>query len=191
MASRRMFSQTVVGSDSFLDMPVSVRELYFHLGMYADDDGFVSPKMVTRVVGASEDDLKILIAKGFVIPFESGIACITHWKQNNYLRKDRYTATRYHKEKALLVEGKISLIYQRISSGIPTVDQMVDNRYTSGIPSGSIGREEGRKEGTDPKESSTIQKNEEKDEELVRVEETDEEKKYQKLRNEMNNLFKQ
>jgi len=182
MASRRMFSQTVVGSDSFLDMPVSARELYFHLGMYADDDGFVSPKMVVRIVGASDDNLKILVGKGFLIMFDSGIACISHWKQNNYLRKDRYTPTRHHFERDLLVEGQKSLVYRLrsevVDSGIP----MVDGRYTSGIPSGSIGREVGRKEETPEKKET--------DEELVRVEETEEEKKHQKLRNEINSLFK-
>jgi len=182
MASRRMFNQSVVSSDSFLDMPVSVRELYFHLGMYADDDGFVSPKAVVRMVGASDDDLKILIAKGFIIPFESGIACIRHFKQNNYLRKDRYIPTRHSFEKNLLIEGEITHVYRLKSeisiSGIPTVDQ----RLPSGIPSGSIVSKIVSKKEAD--------QNQETDEELVRVEETDEEKKYQKLRNEMNSLFK-
>lgn len=98
MAQRRMFSQRIVGSDPFLDMPTSSRELYFHLGIYADDDGFISPKKVIRMVGSSEDDLKILITKNFVIPFESGVVVITNWKENNYIQKDRYQETVYQKE---------------------------------------------------------------------------------------------
>ncbi len=98
MAQRRMFSKTIVEMDSFLDLPVSSRELYFQLGMYADDDGFVSPKKVIRTVGASEDDLKVLIAKQFVIPFESGVIVIRHWKQNNYIQSDRYSPTLHQLE---------------------------------------------------------------------------------------------
>lgn len=173
MASRRMFSQAVVGSDSFLDMPVSVRELYFHLGMHADDDGFVSPKGVTRMINASEDDLKILVAKGFVIPFESGIACIRHWKQNNYLRKDRYTITAHIAEKAMLAER--NHVYGLIKDG-----------YTSGIPVGIPAVNPGRKEGRKEEGQKSV---EEAEEELVRVEPTEAEIKYQKIRSEMTSLF--
>ena len=93
MALRRMFSIEIVGSDQFLDMPTETRELYFHLGMYADDDGFLSPKKIIRMIGASDDNLKLLIAKGFVIPFESGVVVITHWQESNYIQKDRYKPT--------------------------------------------------------------------------------------------------
>jgi len=98
MANKRMFSKEVIGSDDFLDLPVSSRELYFQLGMYADDDGFVSPKKVIRMVGATTDDLKVLISKGFTIPFESGVIVITHWKENNYIQSDRYHETIYQDE---------------------------------------------------------------------------------------------
>ena len=105
MAKRRMFSQQITESDSFLDMPLSAQALYFHLGMSADDDGFVNnPKRVQRVIGANEDDLKLLIAKKFVMTFESGVVVIKHWKINNYIAKDRYTPTVYEEEKALLQE---------------------------------------------------------------------------------------
>ena len=93
MAQRRMFSMEIVGSDQFLDMPAETRDLYFHLGIYADDDGFVNPKKIIRMVGASDDNLKLLIAKSFVIPFESGVVVITNWKENNYIQKDRYRPT--------------------------------------------------------------------------------------------------
>lgn len=105
MAKRRMFSQQITESDSFLDMPLSAQALYFHLGMSADDDGFVnSPKRVQRVIGANDDDLKLLIAKRFVIAFDSGVVVIKHWKINNYIPKDRYTPTVYADEKAQLFE---------------------------------------------------------------------------------------
>ena len=94
MARKRMFDLEVVDTDLFLEMPQSTQNLYFHLGMRADDDGFVSnPKKIIRTIGANEDDLKILFSKQFVIPFESGIVVIRHWKLNNYLRKDRHTDT--------------------------------------------------------------------------------------------------
>ncbi len=82
----------------FLDMPASTRDLYFQLGMRADDDGFVSPRGIMRLVGASEDDLKILIGKKYVIPFESGVIVIRHWKVNNLVRKDWYRPTQYTDE---------------------------------------------------------------------------------------------
>ena len=103
MAERRMFAKTIVGSDVFLDMPQSTQALYFHLSMRADDDGFVnSPKSIMRLVGCKDDDLKILCSKKFIIPFETGIVVIKHWKIHNYIAKDRYTETKYKNEKAML-----------------------------------------------------------------------------------------
>src|ERR1044072_8482425 len=102
MAQRRMFSSQIVTSDEFLEMPLTSQALYFHLGMSADDDGFVSPRKDLRMTGAGQDDLKVLVAKSFVIPFESGAIVITHWKQNNFLRNDRYTPTIYKAERELL-----------------------------------------------------------------------------------------
>lgn len=98
-----MFSKSVIDSDLFLDMPLSAQAFYFHLSMRADDDGFVNnPKKIQRMVGASEDDCKILVAKKFIIPFESGIVVIRHWKIHNYIQKDRYKETVYFDEKAQL-----------------------------------------------------------------------------------------
>lgn len=102
MAQRRMFSPKIVGSDAFLEMPTSSRELYFQLGMYADDDGFINPKKIVRMVGSSDDDLKVLIAKRFVIPFENGVVVIKHWAINNLIRKDWYQPTIYQDQKKLL-----------------------------------------------------------------------------------------
>ena len=100
MAEKRMFSKTIIDSDLFLDMPVSTQCLYFHLCMRADDDGFVnSPKKILRMVGSSDDDLRLLIAKSFIIPFDSGVVVIKHWRLHNYIRKDTYTPTIYQEEK--------------------------------------------------------------------------------------------
>jgi hypothetical protein len=103
MAERRMFTMKVVDSDAFLDMPMSTQALYFHLNMRADDDGFVNnPKKILRMVGASEDDLRLLIAKRFILCFENGVIVIKHWRMHNLLRKDRYNPTQYIEEKAML-----------------------------------------------------------------------------------------
>lgn len=102
MAQRRMFSPDIVGSDAFLDMPTSSQALYFHLGMYADDDGFVNPKRIMRMVGVQDDDLKVLISKRFVLPFENGVVVIKHWKINNLVRKDWYKETPYIEQKKTL-----------------------------------------------------------------------------------------
>ena len=103
MAQRRMFNKSVTNNDSFLEMPDSAQNLYFHLSMNADDDGFVDNwKSIMRMTGHKEDDLRILIAKQYVIPFESGVIVIRHWRLNNYLQNDRITPTNYQKEKGLL-----------------------------------------------------------------------------------------
>lgn len=103
MAERRMFAKTIIDSDAFLDMPMSTQALYFHLSMRADDDGFINnPKRIQRMIGAGDDDLKLLIAKSFLITFESGVVVIKHWKIHNYIQSDRYKPTVYTEEKALL-----------------------------------------------------------------------------------------
>jgi hypothetical protein len=142
MAQRRMFSAQIVTADAFLEMPLTSQALYFHLGMSADDDGFVSPKKILRMTGAGDDDLKVLMAKGFVIPFNSGVIVITHWKQNNYLRNDRYTPTIYKDEMS------------RLSS-----IQSVYHLDTVGIPAGNrLETQEGRKEGRE--KERRLEKNE-------------------------------
>lgn len=99
MAQRRMFSPDIVSSDAFLDMPVSSQALYFHLSMNADDDGFVSPKRIMRLVGVNDDDLKVLLTKRFLLSFESGVVVIKHWLIHNLIRSDLYKETLYKKEK--------------------------------------------------------------------------------------------
>jgi hypothetical protein len=102
-----MFAKTIVLSDAFLDMPLSTRCLYFTLGMLADDDGFInSPKSIMRQCGASIDDLNLLVAKKFIIPFENGVVVIKHWRIHNYIQKDRYKGTKYIEEKNSLAIDK-------------------------------------------------------------------------------------
>ena len=105
MAERRMFAKTIIDSDAFLDMPVTARLLYYDLGMRADDEGFVNnPKKIMRVVGATSQDLQILVANKFVIPFEDkGIIVIKHWFIHNYIRKDTFHETKYKEERAFLI----------------------------------------------------------------------------------------
>ena len=103
MAERRMFSKAIIDSDVFLDMPLSTQALYFHLAMRADDEGFVNnPKKIQKMIGASEDDVKILIMKRYILTFESGIIVIKHWKIHNYIQNDRFKPTNYIEEKAML-----------------------------------------------------------------------------------------
>ena len=99
MAQRRMFSKGITNSDDFIDMPDSAQNLYFHLSMNADDDGFINNwKNIMRMTGHKEDDMRILIAKQYIIPFESGVIVIRHWRINNYLRNDRRTPTIHQAE---------------------------------------------------------------------------------------------
>lgn len=129
MAERRMFAKCITTSDAFLDMPASARALYFHLGMIADDDGFVnSPKRAMREAGASEEDLNLLLGKRFLLGFESGIVVIKHWRINNYLRGDRYKPTEYLEElNSLIVKDNKAYT---MGDG----SHMVGNWYTNGIP---------------------------------------------------------
>ena len=152
MASRRMFSKDVVCSDRFLDMPASAQALYFQYGLEADDDGFVSaPKKILRLTNASDDDLKILVAKGFLIPFDSGVVVIRDWKINNYLRRDRYTPTRFKEEFEQLdtIDDRYQL--HVLAVGIPDDNHVVDMRDTQvrlgkdSIGKGSINNNVGRK----------------------------------------------
>jgi len=100
MAERRMFAKTIIDSDAFLDMPLSSQCLYFHLSMRADDDGFINnAKKIQRMLGCNDDDLKLLLAKNFVIPFQNGVCVIKHWRIHNLIQKDRYKPTVYTEEK--------------------------------------------------------------------------------------------
>ncbi len=131
MANRRMFSLDVVDTDIFLDLPISSQALYFHLGMRADDDGFVSsPKRVTAMIGANQDDLKLLIAKGFIIALADGIIIIRHWKQNNYIQSDRHKDTIYQSQLAALT----------VNNGIYDVDTKCIQNVSEMDTQDSIGK---------------------------------------------------
>lgn len=177
-----MFSRDLVTSDPFLDMPTSARCLYFTLSVVADDDGFVSaPKSVMRQCGVSQDDLSLLVTKGYIIPFESGIIAIRHWRLNNYLRSDRYAITRHLEERALLtvdatgtyamaqpgdppvpVPGQKAVppapgIPPCLPPGIPTVDQPAptpDTQYS--IDKNSKGKERKEKGSGEKKEDPFV-----------------------------------
>jgi hypothetical protein len=102
MSQRRLFSPDIICSDEFLDMPTSSRDLYVQLAIRADDDGFVRPYGVMKIAGSSDDDLKILISKRFILEFQSGVIVIKHWLIHNTIRKDRYKKTRFIEEKSML-----------------------------------------------------------------------------------------
>ncbi len=122
MAQKRMFSLSVIDTDNFLSMPMSSRLLYYELGMRADDDGFVDNwRKILMFTGLKEDDLKILIARQFIIPFETGVIVIRHWRLNNYLRSDRYTQTNYVEEKNQLEYEENGVYTLKNKVGIPMV----------------------------------------------------------------------
>ncbi len=157
MAERRMFAKTIIDSDAFIDMPLSTQALYFHLSMRADDDGFINnPKKIMRMIGASEDDLKLLCLKKFIIPFDSGIVVIKHWKIHNYIRNDRYKPTVYSEERGKLClkeNGAYTDCTQDgIPNGIPSGYQM-DTQYSIGKAIDSIGKGSGSIGETEDKES--------------------------------------
>lgn len=139
-----MFSLDVVGTDNFSDMPASAQNLYFHLGMRADDDGFIaSPRQVAKIINCSKDDLGILVSKGYVIPFESGVVVITDWKINNQIRKDRYTETKYYEEKEVLEispNGSYIIRPDLVTEQLQDGCQMVAERLPVGCQSGNPGK---------------------------------------------------
>lgn len=151
MAERRMFAKTIIDSDAFLDMSLSTQALYFHLSMRADDDGFVNnPKKIQRMIGCGDDELKMLIAKKFIIPFESGICVIKHWRMHNYIRNDRYKETVYTEEKSRLFieENKAYTLEDREDTKrIPSVTKKDTKCLHSGIP--NVNQSETKKEDTE------------------------------------------
>ncbi len=156
MAERRMFAKTIIDSDAFIDMPLSTQALYFHLSMRADDEGFINnPRKIQRMVGASDDDLKVLIMKRFILPFESGVVVIKHWKIHNYIRNDRFKPTVYTEEKSLLVSKGNGAYTEKTevgADGIPDDNQVVyqmDTQDRLGKDRGVEGRERKEKKKAD------------------------------------------
>ena len=162
MAERRMFAKKITESDAFLDMPSSTQMLYFHLSMNADDDGFVNnPKKIQRMCGASDDDFKLLVAKSFVILFESGVIVIKHWKMHNYIQSDRYKPTDYIEEKSMLglkqnkaytldEEQMVTKCIQDVAIGKDSIGKVRKDEVS--VVEGSVGekREEKTKRFTPP-----------------------------------------
>jgi hypothetical protein len=143
MAERRMFAKTIIDSDAFIDMPVTARLLYYDLAMRADDDGFVnSPKKIMRMIGASQDDLSILIMRKFIIPFDSGIVVIKHWRIHNYIRKDMYHETKYKEEKETLSldENNAYTLHHRNES-VTNMLQTCNEPVTSSSTEDRIGKD--------------------------------------------------
>lgn len=164
MATRRMFSLDVVNTDAFLDLPVTAQALYFHLGMRADDDGFVgSPVRIMRSIGGEMDDLENLVNKGYIIRFDSGVIAITHWKWNNQIRKDRYNPTMHTLEKSLIVEdeakkyllvSKLATVWQPHGNRMETQNRIEkDNLDEESIEVEGKG-ERGKGEGGEPSRSA-------------------------------------
>lgn len=122
MARKRMFDLDVINQDSFYDLPMEAKAIYFLLGMEADDEGFINPKKILRLYGGNEDSVKILILKNYIIPFKSGVVVITDWKRNNYLQKDRIKPTIYNEEKELLIYNEISEKYELFNKCLTNVN---------------------------------------------------------------------
>lgn len=152
MANRRMFSLDVVNTDKFMEMPLTAQALYFHLGMRADDDGFIaSPRQIMKAVECKQDDMKILISKGYVIPFESGIVVIRHWKQHNYIPSDRYRKTKFSEERSHL--ELVENVYVTDTECIQN-DSNVDTQYR--LSKDIVSIELGNTICTEPEESVSM-----------------------------------
>lgn len=149
MAERRMFAKTIIDSDAFLDMPQSTQLLYFHLSMRADDDGFINnPKAIMRNCKCCEEDLLVLANKKFIIPFESGVVVIKHWKIHNYIAKDRYKETKYKDEKSMLAldENNSYTTCIQVVDELETQDRLGKDRLGKVSIEGYIGISEDEKE---------------------------------------------
>ena len=141
MAERRMMAKSIIKSDQFLEMPMSSQLLYFHLLLDADDDGFINaPKSVMRVIGAKDDDMRVLQAKGYTIPFDSGVIVIKHWRMHNSLRKDRYNPNPQleNERKQLIINDRKE--YELETNWQPTGNQLATNGCHS-IGKDSIGKD--------------------------------------------------
>ena len=160
MAEKRMFTKKIVDSDAFLDMPPSTQALYFHLNMRADDDGFVNnPKRIQRMTGASDDDLKLLIAKRFLICFDNGIIVIKHWRMHNALRKDRYKQTQYGQELSLLdiKENGSYTEKKHLGNQMATKWQPNDNQWLPQVSIWESSLGEGREEEPNGNHGDTLE----------------------------------
>ena len=156
MAERRMFAKTIIDSDAFLDMPLSSQALYFHLSMRADDDGFINnPRKIQRMIGASDDDLKLLIVKRFILPFDS-VVVIKHWKIHNYIQKDRYKPTIYQEEKALIAVKGNKAYTDNLNNVYITDTQVRLGKDSLELGKDSKGKNKGKEKTADKKDCQHI-----------------------------------
>lgn len=145
MAERRMFAKTVIDSDLFLEMPITSQLLYFHLSMRADDDGFINkPKSIMRLIGCKEDDMKVLISNQFVVPFDTGVVVIRHWRVHNYIQSDRYKPTQYQAEKAKITLDESNVYIMDTNCIQPVSDLETQDRLELGKSKDSLELEEKR-----------------------------------------------
>lgn len=159
-----MFSISIIDTDKFIDMPATARLLYYDLAMRADDDGFIgSPNKIVRMIGSSPDDMKLLIAKQYIIPFPSGVCVIRDWRVHNYIQKDRYTPTRYQEEMAQLIQdetGVYTLCTQGRTQGciqpVSNLDTQVRDRLELGKVRDNITRAHAR-DAQEQGESLTVE----------------------------------
>lgn len=155
MAQRRMFSKKVTDTDVFLDMPLSTQALYFHLNMHADDDGFIdNTKTIQRMIGSSDDDRKLLVAKQFLLPFENGLVVIKDWRVHNYIQGDRYHKTQYINEKSQLIVEENNMYTRRVQDVSNMDTQVRLGKDRLGKDSKDI------LSGSDEPDSKSIQKSE-------------------------------
>jgi uncharacterized phage protein (TIGR02220 family) len=118
MAERRMFAKTIIDSDAFIDMPLSTQALYFHLSMRADDEGFINnPKKIMRMIGASQNEMELLLAKKYVLSFDSGVVVIKHWHIHNYIQKDRFKPSLYSEERDSVILSDNKIYTERVQDG--------------------------------------------------------------------------
>lgn len=158
MAERRMMAKSVIETDNFMDMPMTTQCLYFHMLIRADDDGFVSnPKRIMREVGCNEDDMKLLVAKGYVILFDSGVIVIRHWKIHNLIRKDRYKPSLCEERNMVSLENNkvyhiIGFTTPRVgmSVGIPTDNQPAPRLSDNRDPQDRLGKDRSEKDSSAP-----------------------------------------
>lgn len=137
MAQKRMFDRAIIDTDRFMDMPIGTKGTYFLLGMEADDEGFVSHKKVMRIHGISEDDVKLLAVKGFIVLFESGVSVITDWHVNNYLDKNRIRPTEYQDERKMLSFTKSGKYV--LNNGLTSIEESsIEQNKTEYISAGNL-----------------------------------------------------
>ena len=165
MARKRMFDNEVINQDSFFDLPKEAIALYFLLGMNADDEGFVAPKRILRLYGISEDNLKVLVAKSYVIKFETGVIVITDWKRNNYLDKNKVVETIYQKEKKLIDYNEQTQKYQWLNQSLTEVKPELNESLRS-IEENSIEENSIEENSIDNKSSIVVAEGEITDKEI-------------------------